>query len=182
MSRAARVMVAALILAWMGASAGGAGESDVARCIRESGRAEKFVETVYVDRSAMPAPLPEEDDRGYLVFRRHWMDLVFPNSVPARQEVTQTLKVFASPAEYEPVSFCLRTLRELRNVRVAATELVSEEGKRLPAPEVRTVRLVPKMWQDTRPLCPDGPIGIMNMPAYLEACPSVDVEEGTTIQ
>lgn len=83
MTRTLLNVICAMMLALLLPSAQAAGESDVVRAIRESGRTEKFAETLYVDHSAPPAPLPAEQDRGYIVFRRHWMDLVFP--IPSRR-------------------------------------------------------------------------------------------------
>ena len=165
----------------------GAEDDEVARCIRESGHEGDFVEVRYVDETPMPALSNEDEQRGYLVFRRHWMDLVFPNSVPKREEITDTLRVFAARTEYEPVTFCVRALEELRELEVKAFALVSKAGGVLQAPEVRIVRCSPRMSPAnsdfTRgPLYPGGPIGVMAMPTYLEEARAVDVAAGTTVQ
>jgi hypothetical protein len=165
----------------------------VARCIRESGhpdnagRIHDFVEMQYVDETPMPSLHPEEQQRGYLVFRRHWMDLVFPNSIPKRGEITDKLDAFATPGEYESVTFCVRTLRKLNGLEVKTGWLVSEEGDRLAAPEVRIVRCTPRLMQGGSPVHQGGTsgfgtFGLMDMPTYLEKARTVDIEAGTTVQ
>jgi len=170
-------------------SLGAAQNEEVARCIRESGRPDDFhaVETRYVDETPMFSIRTEEEERGYLVFRRHWMDLVFPNAIPRRQEITDKLEAFAARGEYEPVTFCVRALTDLRGLEVKAGELVSKSGGVLRTPEVRIVRCSPRMSPGNAdygrgPLYPGGPIGIMNMPTYLEKARPADVAAGTTVQ
>ena len=147
----------------------------VARLIDESGETDRFLATRYVDDTPMPALRPAEIQRGYVVFGRHWMDLVFPNSIPKRAEITQNLKTFATPGEYEPVTFCLRTLRDLSGLQVETGELVSTTGNRLAAPVVQVVRCVPRTWQGEESLYKEGPVGVMNMPTYLEPARRADV-------
>ena len=159
----------------------------VARCIQESGHPADFVETRYVDETPMPSLRPEEEGRGYVVFRRYWMDLVFPNSIPKRGEITEKLEAFVSRGEYEPVTFCVRAVRELKGLDVKAGELVSAGGDRLAAPEVRIVRCSPRMSPGNAdygrgPLYEGGPIGVMEMPTYLEEARAADVAAGTTVQ
>ena len=104
----------------------------------------------------MPALSPEDHKRGYIVFLRHWMDLVFPNSIPKEAELIDELSISACRGEYEPVSFCIRTLKELKNWRVRATGLIREDGFRLRAPEVRIVRAAPKPLKWNHGLYKDG--------------------------
>ena len=157
-------------------------DSTVAQCIQESGRSDKLVETRYVDETAMPSLRSQEVQCGYMVFHRHWMDLVFPNSIPKRAEITDTLEVFAGLGEYEPVSFCVRTSRDLKDLVVTSSELVSQNGERLDAPQVQIVRCVPRRFPEWEPLYEGGPMGVMNMPTYLELARPVNVAANRTIQ
>jgi len=110
------------------------------------------------------------------------MDLVFPDSIPRREEITDHLDTFASRGECEPVTFCVRTLSEIRGLEVKAGELVREGGGRLEAPDVRIVRCAPRLFQGEAPLYEGGPIGVMDMPTYLEEARAVDAAAGTTLQ
>lgn len=156
--------------------------SDIAKCIGESDQPDGFAETWYVDHRSIPSLRPEEERRGYLVFSRHWMDLIFPSSIPERAEIIDRLGAFGAPGEYEPLTFCVRTLRELKGLEVKASELVSQSGGRLAAPEVQIVRCAPRAWRSEEPLYEGGPVGIMNMPTYLEKTRLVDVVAGRTVQ
>jgi len=154
----------------------------VDKCIANSWNQGTFAETVYVDDGSLPIASDEEKQRGYLVFQRHWMDLIFPGSIPKTDELTSRLSLVASPGEYEPASFCIRTLKELTGLQLSASELVSEDGHRIAAPQLRIVRCVPRAWQGEEWLYQDGPVGVMNMPTYLESPRVLDIARGRTVQ
>ena len=156
--------------------------SEVARCLRDSGHSDEFVETRYSDDALLPALRREEEERGYLIFHRHWMDLVFPNSIPKRSEITDRLRTFGSPGEDEPLTFCVRTLRDLRGVKVRVSGLMSENGNRIAAPDAHIVRCAPRTWQGEEWLYEDGPVGMMNMPVYLERARLLDAAPDLTVQ
>jgi len=86
------------------------------------------------------------------------------------------------PDEYEPLTFCVRTLKELRGLQVKTIALVSKNGQRIAAPAVQIVRCVPRLLRGEEPLYEDGPVGVMNMPAYLEPARLLDVAAGRTVQ
>ena len=157
-------------------------DAEVAKCIQASGHPNDFALTRYIDETPLPGLRPEEERRGFLVFQRHWMDLVFPNSVPRRAEMTNKLATFASPGEYEPLTFSVRTVRQLRGLEVKAGALVSKNGDRLAAPRVQLVRCAPRAWQTEEWLYQDGPVGVMNMPTYLEQPRLLDVTARRTVQ
>ena len=154
----------------------------VDKCMAKSWNQGTFAETVYVDDGSLPIASDEEKQRGYLVFQRHWMDLIFPGSIPKTDELTSRLSLVASPGEYEPASFCIRTLKELKGLQLSASELVSEDGHRIAAPQLRIVRCVPRAWQAEEWLYQDGPVGVMNMPTYLESPRVLDIARGRTVQ
>jgi len=96
-----------------------------------------------------PPPTPSAADarRGYILFSRGYVHNVYPDSAPSPDEVLGALSTFATPGEYEPVTFSIYPLRRLNGVRVRASALVSEKG-RIGAESV-DVRMV-KVWF-TRP-------------------------------
>lgn len=155
---------------------------EVAKCIRECANPDTFVETRFLDDKPAPKPSVDEQRRGYMVFHRHWMDHVFPNTIPHRAEVTDELAIFASREEYEPVTFCLYALEPLKEVRVQVGELVSEDGARIAAPHVQIVRCAPRLLRSEEPLYEDGPVGLMNMPTYLESARPVDIPASWTVR
>ncbi|MBV9868035.1 MAG: hypothetical protein JO316_21980 [Abitibacteriaceae bacterium] len=71
------------------------------------------------------APTANEQAAGYVPFARDWMDNVYVNSVPRREEVTRNLSVFASAGEEEPIVFSLYPLRDAGAVKVSVSDLVA---------------------------------------------------------
>ncbi len=165
-----------------GLSLGKPDTSDVDGYLKNAWSGDTFARTDYVDNKKMPPVTREQKKKGYVVFSRNWMDLIFPNSIPKANEITGELKIFASTGEYEPASFCIRTLKELKGLHVSATELVSKNGKRINPPELSIVRCVPRAWQSEEWLYKDGPVGVMNMPTYLEKLRLLDIAAGRTVQ
>ncbi len=95
-------------------------------------------------------PTDEDRDRGYVVFRRHWMDAVEHDSRPEPGDVATDLALQATPDEYEPVTFSIWPQKDLSAVRVIAGDLKSDDGSVLPAGAVRVWYLQQK--QERRPL------------------------------
>ncbi len=94
-------------------------------------------------------PTARDQQRGYVIFRRHWMQAVEYDSRPDPEDVGADLALFATPGEYEPVTFSILPLKDLRNVTVTPTALRAEGGAELPADVVRVWYLQQK--QDRRP-------------------------------
>lgn len=155
---------------------------DVARFISEGDEPDAFIETRYVDGNPLPALHPEEQQRGYVLFARHWMDLVFPNSIPRRFEVTNRLAAFASPGEYEPLTFCVRSVKQISGMKITAGDFRSTNGAAIPAPDVQVVRCAARLWRGEEPVRGEGPVGVMNMPTYLEESRLIDMVSGRTVQ
>ncbi|MEW6354796.1 MAG: glycoside hydrolase domain-containing protein [Planctomycetota bacterium] len=90
----------------------------------------------YTDKKEMP-PLSDADKQaGCVIFEKNYLEMVFPNTIPRATEIHDTLKMFAAPGEYEPVMFCIRSLKDLGTVKVKAGEMKSEAGS-IPADAVR---------------------------------------------
>jgi hypothetical protein len=77
-----------------------------------------------------PSAEPGEADRarGYMLYSRHWMDVVFPTSLPRPAETPPQLRAFATPGEYEPMTVSVYALRELKDARVSVSDLESDRG------------------------------------------------------
>jgi len=128
----------------------------------------------YVDDSPMPEVSRGERERGYVLFARSWMEMTFPNSIPRKDELTGTLESFTALGEYEPTTFCVRALKDLKNARVAVSDLTDGDGGVISRENI-DVRVV-------RCLVPGGRFGGMLIPALLEKRASVDVDRDTTGQ
>ncbi len=86
---------------------------------------------------------PVDEERGYIVFSRHYLDDIFWFSVPNNK--IKKLSLFASQGEYEPVSFAIYPLREIEGLEVSLTDLINEKGGVIKREnlEIRMVRLLP---------------------------------------
>jgi hypothetical protein len=75
--------------------------------------------------------------RGYVVYHKPYTEPVYPATNPMPHELRPDLRIFASPGEYEPVNFEIRTIAPLHNVRVAVDDIGPVAGKTV---DVRHVR------------------------------------------
>ncbi len=95
-----------------------------------SARAQPFVpalfagkELPYTESRAAPSPTAEEAARGFLLFSRPITCAVYSRSVPEAHERVDRLTAFATPGEYEPLSFSVYALREMRELRAVPSDL-----------------------------------------------------------
>ncbi len=83
--------------------------------------------------------LPEEDPArgeisnedavdGYVAFARDYLDIVYPGTIPSAAERQAELIAWATPGEYEPVSFAVVPLRILGECTVEVSDLSSGEA------------------------------------------------------
>ncbi|MDD3927993.1 MAG: DUF4091 domain-containing protein [bacterium] len=112
-------------------------------------------ETVFNYTSRRPNPdkplagiTPNENKKGYIVFRRAEPRDVYPDSIPARTEVTAGLQIKATPGEYEPAWFSLYALKDLKCVKLTILDdLRLKGGKDIIGKEnidLRTVKCRPQ--------------------------------------
>ena len=93
-------------------------------------------------------PAPEFDaaarKRGFALSARHWSEVVYPYTVPRSHELNPALEIFATPGEYEPVTFTLVPLREVADIQVSAGPLRGPGGE-IPSERIgiRWVRYMP---------------------------------------
>lgn len=108
----------------------------------------KWTKTEHEEKNPMPAFTKEELDRGLVAYTRSYISNIWPNTAPLRAEIDATVRAFATPGEYEPLTFAILPLRDLKDVRVMFSDLESKEGQRINASSIDT-RFVKYMW--TRP-------------------------------
>ncbi|MCP4612458.1 MAG: hypothetical protein GY845_27485 [Planctomycetes bacterium] len=98
-----------------------------------------YKEMPFVETAAEPKLTPEEKERGYLLFHRPITEPVHPNSKPLAHERLEQLVAFATPGEFEPLTFSIYPDRKLQNLKVRCSSLICDAGE-IPAAEI-TVRL-----------------------------------------
>lgn len=94
---------------------------------------EGWTEDIVVGEVAKVIFTEEDKRRGFVVFTRHYQQLVYPYTVPKSDEITDRLRIFASPGEYEPVTFSIYALKNINSVSVKVTDFVDKEGNLIPA-------------------------------------------------
>ncbi len=87
-----------------------------------------------------PNPTQGQISRGYMVHHRHYLEVVYPHTTPG-PEVSQ-LKIFASLGEYEPATFCVYPLKDLRECEISVSQLRGPGIIPASEIEVRKVRYV----------------------------------------
>jgi len=98
-----------------------------------------YQEMPFIETAAEPELTPAEKQRGYLLFRRPITEPVYPNSRPRAHERLEQLVAFATPGEFEPLTFSIYPVRKLQNLKVRCSSLTCDAGE-IPASEI-TVRL-----------------------------------------
>jgi hypothetical protein len=113
-------------------------------------------------------PDAEAKSRGYLLFARPYTLRVYPNRNPRPDELVRRLAVALAPGEYEPATFAIRPLKDLRNVTVEVTDLAGPGGAVLPRAAVRLD--IVKYFPLKR-----GAIDYVLTPSYLFPCRPLDL-------
>jgi len=93
------------------------------------------------NNSPLPAITAEDRKKGYLLFIRNYGELLYPNTIPRKDEIKDKIKVFATPGEYEPVSFAVYPLTSLKDISVTVSDLIAKDGSKINKEQI-DVRLV----------------------------------------
>ncbi len=95
----------------------------------------------HVDETPMPKLSAEDKQRGYLIHHRHYLECVYPNTVPLGRTLNPEVRAFATPGEYEPLTFTVYPLGDLKRATVQVSDLKSS-GATIPATaiDIRRVR------------------------------------------
>lgn len=99
-----------------------------------------YKEMPFVETAAEPELTATEKQRGYLLFQRLITEPVYPNSRPYAHERLEQLVAFATPGEFEPLTFSIYPIRELHDLKVRCSPLTCDAGE-ISASEI-AVRLV----------------------------------------
>ncbi len=136
----------------------------------------QFLPRRYLETNPEVTPTAEEQKRGFVLFHRHWMDLVFPNSIPTEEQRQVDLRTFATPGEHEPLTISLRALRDLTGARVRVSALRGEAGAVI-APEAVTIYPVRCLHKREHY---QSKYYVENLPVLLERREAVDVPARTS--
>ena len=137
-----------------------------------------------------PTVFTDQERRdGYVLFTRPYVDPVYTYTVPEAAERTSDLAVFAAQGQYEPITFSVHALKDLKEVGAEVSSLAGpgEEVLGRANFDVRIVRCYEKAWgspwwnpdqQDKKTGLPQKEV----IPLVLEKRPSIAVPAGQSRQ
>ena len=80
-----------------------------------------------LDPEPPTGPLPklsaDDEQRGFAVWSRHYLECVYPHTNPRAEELNPELRAFATPGEFEPLNFIVRPLRDLANAKISVSAI-----------------------------------------------------------
>ncbi|MFW6437576.1 MAG: hypothetical protein ACOCZ7_01070 [Armatimonadota bacterium] len=100
-----------------------------------------------LDPPPEPEPMPEvsaaDRERGWVLFNRPWTEVVWPNARPRAEEIDREVRIFASPGEREPLTFCIHLLRDVEDIEVVAADIGPVAADTIDVRHVRYMRAKP---------------------------------------
>jgi hypothetical protein len=90
-----------------------------------------------------PRPDPADTKRGFIVFTRPWQEPVYPQTTPRPEDLNPSLKIFATPGEYEPVNFIVYPLKNLSKAEVTVSDIGPVPAKNIDIRYARFMRARP---------------------------------------
>lgn len=87
-----------------------------------------FKRVLHVPSGGPPAPTAEDQARGYVLFTRDYMQDVYYNDTPKKDEVGRPVEGSAFCGEFEPLTFSVCPLKDLGRVTVEAGDLTGPTG------------------------------------------------------
>jgi glycosyl hydrolase family 123 len=90
---------------------------------------ESFKENPFIDKNPAPQATAKEKKRGYLLFSRPITQPVYRGTQPYKWDRTEGISAFGTPGEYEPLTFSLYPLRNIKDLRVKVSALKSDNAE-----------------------------------------------------
>jgi Glycoside hydrolase 123, N-terminal domain len=83
----------------------------------------KWKNLLFVETNKAPALTKIEKQRGFMLFQRPATAIVYPDSIPKAHERLTDLQGFATPGEFEPLTFSIYPTKKLVDLRVKVSNL-----------------------------------------------------------
>ncbi len=97
-------------------------------------------ERAFVNTAPEPTPEPVDEIAGVIPFTKNYMEPIFTNSRPHKNEITDTFHVTLARGEYEPFLVCLYALRDQANIHIEIGGVKSKYGEISPSQfEIRKI-------------------------------------------
>lgn len=129
--------------------------------------------TPYVPAHPAPAATAEDQARGFVVFRRDYVDLMPPSYRPSSAEIQRAFTMAAARGEYEPLSVGVYALDEVQDLRAEPIEFRSESGAQIGKENVE-VSVVRCLVKRSHYALSDR----VQVPVYLEKSDALTVRKG----
>ncbi len=143
----------------------------------------KFVELSHIDLTELPEVPPYWMDRGYILFTRPYIQRIFQTDTPEAGEIINPekgLSAFATPGEYEPVTFAAHALKDTKEYEVSVSDLADSKGNFITTDNITigTVRSLNKRLLYNYNWSPE----YIFMPVFIEGKKRVTIPAGTNAQ
>lgn len=103
----------------------------------------KWTEEPEPDSGPLPAWNEADRQRGFAVYSRHYLECVYPHTKPRAEDLNPTLRLFATPGEFEPLNFVVYPLADLRGARVTVSDIGPVPAANIDVRHVRFLRARP---------------------------------------
>jgi len=90
---------------------------------RADGYVPGMKELPFIETAPTPIATDKEDKQGCIIFSRPITEPVYRTTKPQSDEKIKQLSAFATPGEYEPLTFSVYSLRNMRNLKVEVSDL-----------------------------------------------------------
>lgn len=107
-----------------------------------------FVATPSVEKRLPPPASKEDEASGCMIYARCPEQAVWRESTPELDEIADTVRIFATPGEYEPWVVCVYGLRETKGLRAEVTALTGPKGAVIPRDHL-DLRVQNYVWRAT---------------------------------
>ncbi|HUT36923.1 MAG TPA: hypothetical protein VNE39_25800 [Planctomycetota bacterium] len=148
---------------------------DIKTTVRILRKLNKFFLLEHEEATPPLAPTDAQKQAGCVLFTRNYLEPVYYNSNPRPYEVRNELKLFATPGEYEPVSFAVLPLADLQNVAVTCSDFLNPRDARLKS-SIVDARFVRQLARGVKPFM------WMVGPEALEPFTTLNIPQGRTTQ
>ncbi len=111
------------------------------RAITQPSVPDNYKEIPFEETAPAPTLSANEKQQGFMIFHRPAMEPVYPNTYPQATERITELSAFATLGEFEPLTFSIYPIRDLKNLHVTVSDLKSAKGDVLKKTEI-DVRLI----------------------------------------
>jgi hypothetical protein len=85
----------------------------------------------YKEDNKMPETSSLDRQRGFLIFGKNYLETIYPNTIPKKSELKEQFSISAAAGEYEPVSFGILPLKNIKNLDIQVSDLFNENKEKI---------------------------------------------------